>query len=305
MRFSFLYKNINNDMKAFELLEASFENIELAKDLADVVMNSGEHKRVKSNTTTTMHISEFDKVHDGMDLNKFLKKYENSPVVDNLEELNITFINIPNYDSSEQGVSPNAGGWYLKGVDEITVVLTRLGYAGYDRDREIRRILIHEFRHFLQNIDFTKYFNSRAAERAPYEKRPYELDASWTDMVGDNPPPSSDSQQLIKWANAIITLMERVKTLDDRTKKHYRKKTLAYAVNYFYNKIDARWKNMIKDFSKSGVDPTVNAKTYINKMINKIHGYARTLNFHQELPRHMLLRYKADVIKAYRAAKIK
>lgn len=282
-------------MKILELLEDSFDNIELAKDMADVAFNYLWPLYLKSGKT----VEEMWKWIPGSD--EIDKKYNNYSAY-NIDNPDLSLLNI-RLDADKP--SNRARGVYNYKKPEIVVFLqnTIKVMPGIDNKLDhwqVKSVLIHEFRHAIQFEHYPTYANSPDANKPHYDERPIELDAKWTETVGQYSPLVNYGQY--SYPQWIIQVMKRWKKLAPKTEKQYYKKTVDYAANYSHNVIKRYWQKALKDYFLNITNFDNNGKFHISQLVKDVDDNAMKL-IKRSLTQKEIMQFKIDARNAYMNAK--
>ena len=226
--------------------EATAENIEVIRELAEIVANAmPETPAGKSTEIYMSQVRNFDNLYKKyQDNEKFKKAFQV------METTKIQFINDPAYiDKYYKNDIDKYGGYFSFNDNLILVVLFNRKTTQWDYSQGIKNTLIHEFRHLFQHASYSKYFSSGAAYKKPYEERHVELDATWSDLVGSNGPEGMQGFES-DYADLIMDRMNSIKRLSPKLADHYRKKTIKYSQEFYMHVINLKLKRLMKSHDK-------------------------------------------------------
>lgn len=213
-------------MKIEQITEATYENLEVLKELAKItyehIADSGGIRDGEIKTFGLSQIPEFTELY---------KQYQDHPkfseVFQIMETTEIKIVDDPEYEDAYYGKNPPYGG-YWSSRDNLIVIFSF-------NTRRITKALVHEFRHLFQSVLYGKYADGPIAHKEKYESRQIELDATWHDIIGEYDV-SDFSYDPEDYANTVMDEMNHVKNLSPKMNQHYKRKTLKYFTDYI-NKI--------------------------------------------------------------------
>jgi hypothetical protein len=290
-------------MKIFEIVEASFDNIEFVRELAHLIVSRALLDSVERGTNRKIVVGSVP----GFD--EFYKRYSEEPKLERtLHELTTTeilFVNDPDYEDPHYGNPAAVGGYHDANNNLIVVFIYNRGIETYywtQLKKQIEVTLVHEFRHLVQSTQYGKYYNSPDSRRHSYQTRHIELDATWTDLVTTNPPKGYQGMPGA-YADVILAYMKQIKELDPKREKLYRRKTIAYASTYFKEKINRRWQTALKKAKEKKYFAN-NSTDFINWLLDDLNNYV-VQHLGRPLTKKELSAYQADARRAYTEIKRK
>lgn len=213
--------------------EAAVDSIKLLSAVSDMILDLLPSTLPKGKRVTVI-----GKDILPSELNKLKNEFERySAHVDYLTtKTSYVFIN------EDEWVNVNTGGTHRNTFygSEITVNVS--GFFDEARDiskkelitrrpsakslQSIRSILVHEMRHAIQSIEFRKYFDDVATREMDYRVDPREIDAAWLHHLHDNSP--TDYKSGKEFADAIMRTFGSYKSLSEKWRKHYWRKSVRY-----------------------------------------------------------------------------
>jgi hypothetical protein len=298
-------------MKIKQITENSYENLTILSELADIILDNTPE--IPYGTNKILYLQQLRKQFQ---FHNIYVKYENNEKVkkplQKLQSTIIKYVNDPNYVDPYYGKKPNYGGYYS---DDLNTIVVFLYHITNDKDfnkinnshyEKTKAILIHELRHLFQYSQYPEYFNNKKAYNHPYDSRHIELDASWSDIVGNIPKDDifNSFNNLPELADEVISKLSYIKKLSPKLKKHYKIKTIKYfsetltkTINEKFSKIAANHTMRIindmppKEYINDEIDITV------EEIINELNHYIE-YNIGKHLNQKQISIYKSRAKKS-------
>lgn len=238
-------------MKVLQITEATYENISVLQKLAEIVIENTP--TIPYGTVKLLYLSMMPQ------FTNLYREYENNEkfkrAFQTMETTMVIFVNDPEYNDPHYGKNAKWGGYHYA-TDNVIVIFAYnftsgrdLELNGYSYKREIKRILVHEFRHLFQHTIYPEYFSSLKAYRTSYDERHIELDATWSDGLGQ-----INYDEMLIYVNDPDVFVDQVmshmlvkfkKKLSPKLEKHYRIKTLKYFNDFFRKETDKKFRELL------------------------------------------------------------
>lgn len=273
--------------------EATYENIKVLKELANIIVNHTQIPQDNINTIYLSQIPQFTQLYNQYINTKFKTAFQI------METTEIIFINDPNYNDKYFGKNTNYGGYWSSTDNQIVIFL----YNNITNTNNLIKVLIHELRHLFQTALYGDYANSIIAHKPKYESRPIELDATWHDIIG-NTIIEYYYGVPTEYADHILYDMKKIKSLSPKIEKHYYRKTLKYYATHINEIINDEFLSIIKKQSTylnkwpplTIQEANQEIQTLISDLINQLNQY--TINtFNTNLNQKQIITYKEKAKK--------
>ena len=234
------YRDIN-------LAEASVENIRVLRQLANAIWSS--LPEVPEDTVKDVYLSQLNgfnriyKAYEGH--NKFAKPFQI------METTQLRLVNDESYKDKYYDQNQNIWGYHSSSSDNLLLVwMSNILKQTYAVEASAKSTLVHELRHLFQHALYPKYFNSRQAFTKPYEKQQIEIDAVWSQILGQEIDVEDYRDYPADFVREVMDKLMNTKQLSDSEVQHYSRKTLKYFRQFFDENTEAEWRRIVNMWGK-------------------------------------------------------
>lgn len=233
------YRDIN-------LAEASVENIRVLRQLANAIWSS--LPEVPEGTVKDVYLSQLNgfnriyKAYEGH--NKFAKPFQI------METTQLRLVNDESYKDKYYDQNQNIWGYHSSSDNLLLVWMSNIRKQTYAVEASAKSTLVHELRHLFQHALYPKYFNSRQAFTKPYEKQQIEIDAVWSQILGQEIDVEDYRDYPSDFVQEVMDRLMNTKQLSDAEVQHYSRKTLKYFRQFFDENTEAEWRRIVNMWGK-------------------------------------------------------
>lgn len=292
-------------MRTQPLHEASVENIRVIKQLTGAIWSSlPEVPEGEIYEAALPQLTGFDRIYRMyMDDEKF------KPVFRRLETSWLRVVNSVEYRDPSYGQNPNIWGYYSAKRDLLMVWKSNIARKiqmpeGPNRTNSIeyysRSTLAHEIRHLFQYALYPEYFHSLRAIRAPYEGRPIEIDAVWSQILGSEVDVEYFEGDPEGFAEEVMRRLSK-KQLRGFERKHYYRKTVKYYHQFYDEDTRARWLNIVtRRTARVEQDPDYSVENFVGDVIEDLENYLMIKLKNTMIKRQILDHYTLETRQMYK-----
>lgn len=233
------YRDIN-------LTEASVENIRVLKQLTNAIWSS--LPEIPNDTVKDIYLSQLPgfnriyKAYEGHD--KFAKPFQI------METTQLRIVNDENYQDKYYDQKQNVWGYHSSSDNLLLIWMSNIRKQTYAVEASSKSTLVHELRHLFQHALYPKYFNSRQAFTKPYEKQQIEIDAVWSQILGQEIDVEDFRDYPREFVQEVMDRLMNTKQLSDSEVQHYSRKTLKYFRQFFDENTEAEWRRIVNMWGK-------------------------------------------------------
>lgn len=233
------YRDIN-------LTEASVENIRVLKQLTNAIWSS--LPEIPNDTVKDIYLSQLPgfnriyKAYEGHD--KFAKPFQI------METTQLRIVNDENYQDKYYDQKQNVWGYHSSSDNLLLIWMSNIRKQTYAVEASSKSTLVHELRHLFQHALYPKYFNSRQAFTKPYEKQQIEIDAVWSQILGQEIDVEDYRDYPREFVQEVMDRLMNTKQLSDSEVQHYSRKTLKYFRQFFDENTEAEWRRIVNMWGK-------------------------------------------------------
>lgn len=253
-------------MKIKELTEATYDNINILKIMADYIVKHSKpvpYGRVwYLNISDISQSNEFNEVaNDILSINKDMQ-----PVIDKFQNLKLIYNNDPEYSDVYYGKTKVAG-YYNMYRNIIAIYFNKnmrnqseaeMAYYG-----DNYRTLVHELRHMVQFTMFNDFSFKDQAQETGWSEKKIEWDATFHDILdhmGANKEDVFSLEEISGLADEVVVNMNNIMlgtpphiNLPDKVAKHYYKKALKFYLDQRRLYLDKKWQKYLQVYNKENI----------------------------------------------------
>jgi len=282
-----------------KLIEASIDNIEVLRDLTDAIWRSlPEIPEGEVYTNYVVQLRRVDKVFQKYEnIEKFKKAFEI------LGTTRIVVVNDETYKDRHYPTEKGVWGYHSAAENLLLIWLSNIiGATGFSNPiNYAKSTLVHELRHLFQHAEYPEYFKSRQAFKKEYKKQPIEIDAVWSQILGQEIDIEGYESYPEDYVQEVLQKLMDAKSLSDKEVQHYSRKTLKFYNQYFDKTVEKEWDSLVKNWGQyATTQSTYTVDNFVDDVIEEL---SRVVNrrFQDPLVRKKILNhYSQETRKHYR-----
>lgn len=287
-------------LKENQLFEASFENVEMLKELANSIWNSipeVEEGQVYENYVSQLR--RVDKVFQKYEkMDKFKKAFEI------LGTTRIRVVNDENYKDRHYTADQGVWGYHSASENLLLIWLSNImrpevisiRYSG-----SAKSTLVHELRHLFQHAEYPEYFKSRQAFRKEYSRQPIEIDAVWTQIIAHDIDVDQFETYPEDYVQEVLGSLMSKKSLTDKEIQHYSRKTLKFYNQYFDKNVEKEWNTLINTWGQyAKTQSTYTVDNFVGDVIEELSRVINRRTNSDLVKKKLLNHYAQETRKFYR-----
>lgn len=268
-------------MKIRELTEAVFANAQVLKDLAALILNQWPDT-IPDNSMFVIgqpRIQDDPRIagtHPIEGIDQLIEKYEDYPqLVQGLTQFRTTGLVL--LINTQKGLETDAMGSYHYGKKFVKLNIAQMQGRTDAFDVELLKYfrktiietLVHELRHYFQDVDFGPYIQSDRSRKGEWSERSMEWDAEWNAVLTNYDPnqwsnPSDFADAVIDhWVREINNRSATGYRLSDQVINQHRKK----AIKYFFQNNDFFIRSAFKKAVQRNMS-LINNRSFVSTALN-------------------------------------
>lgn len=248
-------------MKISDLMEATNINVTIINNLIDQIF-----KMLPSEIGNSTYEKALTIKGENLNIENLKTKFPQfKEFFNHIKQTKFMFLNAPQFENS------STLGLYNSDKNIVIINLSRTMeyFANHKKEYIISSktttstyaVLFHEIRHIMQHKDYPDYFSSDIDRQREYTKRDIEIDSTWYNIIAVHDPKKFKPKA---YAHRVMDDLNYHRTLTQKQKDHYYKKTLKYYSNSEHFEENPRSKEeiLINKVAKKVAKYLENVKTY-------------------------------------------